>query len=287
MGTQATFRNRRIVILTHEFDAFEETAYYMGGLARLWRERGIEVIVQSGLGPKLEADLLVLHVDLTIVPQEYLAYARQYPVVLNGGTVDISKRHISRQLVMRESNYEGPVVVKSDLNCNGARETHFARQTAPVRRLAGRVLQKLSGKKRRADYEVFASARDVPASIWSDESLIVERFTPERVGEEYVARTYHFLGDREICNALYSREAIMRPGNILRREPEADVPAGLRHRRAELGFDFGKFDYVVVDGEVIVFDANRTPTEGDVSAEILAQRYGLLANGIDSFFPAS
>ena len=37
------------------------------------------------------------------------------------------------------------------------------------------------------------------------------------------------------------------------------VPEELRKIRAQLGFDYGKFDYGIVDGEVILYDVNRTP----------------------------
>jgi hypothetical protein len=29
--------------------------------------------------------------------------------------------------------------------------------------------------------------------------------------------------------------------------------------RARLGFDYGKFDYGIVDGQVVLYDVNRTP----------------------------
>jgi len=38
------------------------------------------------------------------------------------------------------------------------------------------------------------------------------------------------------------------------------VPEELHAMWARLGFDFGKFDYVVRDGQIVLLDANRTPT---------------------------
>ena len=29
-----------------------------------------------------------------------------------------------------------------------------------------------------------------------------------------------------------------------------------------MGFDYGKFDYVIRDGQVVLFDVNRTPAHG-------------------------
>ena len=63
--------------------------------------------------------------------------------------------------------------------------------------------------------------------------------------------------------------------------PNFDVPPALRRRRAELGFDFGKFDYVVQDGEPVLLDANRTPAIDEIGGE----RARLLAPGIHDFLP--
>ena len=41
-----------------------------------------------------------------------------------------------------------------------------------------------------------------------------------------------------------------------------EVPAELSDLRRRMGFDFGKFDYTEVNGEVVVYDMNKTPTFG-------------------------
>lgn len=38
------------------------------------------------------------------------------------------------------------------------------------------------------------------------------------------------------------------------------MPPELESVRQAHGFDFGKFDYVEVDGRAVVFDMNKTPT---------------------------
>jgi hypothetical protein len=53
--------------------------------------------------------------------------------------------------------------------------------------------------------------------------------------------------------------------------------------RRDLGFDFGKFDYAMVDGRPVLFDANRTPTFGDTAREVYAPIAQSLARGIASF----
>ena len=49
-----------------------------------------------------------------------------------------------------------------------------------------------------------------------------------------------------------------------------------------MGFDFGKFDYGIVDEQVILYDANRTPTLGGVREQYMP-RVRLLADGLKSF----
>ena len=61
---------------------------------------------------------------------------------------------------------------------------------------------------------------------------------------------------------LVSSRPIVKAANIVRRDYDLPIPDKLRAMREELGFDYGKFDYVVADGEVALLDANRTPTVG-------------------------
>jgi len=86
----------------------------------------------------------------------------------------------------------------------------------------------------------------------------VERFVPETVEDGYAVRYWVFLGDRESCLRHVSRSAIVKGLNTIRVE-RVEAPAALREKRAALGFDYGKLDFVEHDGEVVLLDANRTP----------------------------
>jgi len=59
------------------------------------------------------------------------------------------------------------------------------------------------------------------------------------------------------------------------------VPDELRAERSRLGFDYGKFDFVVHEGRAILLDANRTPSAPPPSPEVDASNVHL-AGGIDS-----
>ncbi len=260
----------QIVILVHRQDRFDRTAYFLSAIADLWCHQGLRVSVLQGPERQVPADLAILHVDLTIVPEDYLAFLRQYPRVVNGRVVDVSKRRISSNLVQPGDGYEGPVIVKTDLNYGGLQEL----------RLTNRRLLTISPE----NYPIYESVRQVPPIVWQHRELVVERFLPERRGDLYCLRTWVFLGDRETNSLCYAKHPIVKAGNVIRREPLAEVPDELRQTRRELGFDFGKFDYALVEGRVILYDANRTPTLGNFPMEQVLPRLRLLAEGIGAFF---
>jgi len=49
------------------------------------------------------------------------------------------------------------------------------------------------------------------------------------------------------------------PGSTSRSEFIADVPEAIRAARRHLGFDYGKFDFVIHQGQPILLDTNSTP----------------------------
>ena len=296
-----------IVILLHKYDTFEESRYFLHAIADIWREEGLRVSILNGPGPYVDADLVIMHVDLTVVPADYLTFVRRYPVIINGSVTDISKRLISTNLVCRDDDYQGQVIVKSNQNCGGSREVRVAR----MRTLLGRCNQSLREDPRLArmrsflnryyqslrdklpstsrkgpsisDYAIFESTSQVPRVVWENPDLVVERFLPERHDNLYCVRSWVFLGDRETNAMGYSLQPIVKSGNVVRREVVAEVPEELRQMRRNLGFDFGKFDYVIVDGQVVLYDANRTPILGSLSKDQFMPNIRLLAKGIHTF----
>ena len=99
--------------------------------------------------------------------------------------------------------------------------------------------------------------RDVPQAIWDNPGLIVERFLPERDPRGYWMRVWVFLCRQEHCTRYLGEDPLIKSDNILAREKVA-VPDALRAQRERLGFDYGKLDFVVVDGTAVLLDANRT-----------------------------
>jgi hypothetical protein len=276
-----------IVILLHRHDTFDNPRYFLHETAEIWREKGLRVSVLYGPGPRVDADLAILHVNLTVVPDDYLAFVRQYPAVINGSVTDISKRLISTNLVCRGDGYQGQVIVKTNRNSGGCPEARLVKKGPLLRRCAHSLRKRLpwscQSRLSVSDYHIFESVSQVPRVVWHNPDLVVERFLPECHDGFYCLRTWVFLGDRETNSLSYSDQPIVKSSNVLRRETVAEVPDELRQMRRHLGFDFGKFDYAIVNGRAILYDANRTPTLGNFPKEQFLPNIRLLAEGIRAY----
>lgn len=272
-----------VVILVHKYDPFGEINYFLHEISRVWEQQGARVSVQRGPGPKIDADICILHVDLTVVPDEYIEFVRAYPICLNSGVSNISKRAVSENLVTHAKAYAGPVIVKSNLNCGGYPEDRLANSEWARRGLGKMQIWRRPRMKAVPGYRIFASASEVPANVWTNPRLVVERFLPEIRDGKYCLRTWVFLGDRETNSLSYAADPVVKSQNILHRETGVEVPEELRRMRRQLGFDYGKFDYAIVDGRVVLYDANRTPTLGRFSREMFAPSVLLLSKGIESY----
>lgn len=197
------------------------------------------------------ADAALLHVDTSLIDQDYQDLAARYPVALNGQVADIRKRRISCNLVDRRSSWTGPVLCKSDLNSNGMPEVL----------LAQRIAHRSGSPAPRAtptDYRLFDSIAAVPDAVWDDPGLVVERYLPEMRGTDSVLRVWNFLGDYERCSWYRSPETIVK-GNNITAFGSSEVPDFLREERRRLGFDYGKFDFALGPEGPVLYDTNRTP----------------------------
>lgn len=268
----------------------------MHGLIARWRDMGVRVEVATEKRPMVEADAAILHVDRTSVPASLIELASRYRTVINGKVVDISKRLISRQRVLETDGDDGsPVIVKTDSNYGGFPElrhrlsrTRFrcAAQMLGERRLKALAL---AIERRRSwarvrllgDYPIYPSKAAVPHGVWGNPNLIVERFLPERSDGYYVCRHWIFLGDRDVCRVTLSRSATVKARNGEVRPVECGVPDELRDIRKTLGFDYGKFDYAMIDGRPVLYDVNRTP--GSSPTQTRSDTVSALAGGVNVF----
>jgi hypothetical protein len=256
----------RIAVLFHEGEREANLgSYIVHHLAKYWREDGHEVRFLFGTRDPIPADLLLVHVNLSVVPADYLRFARRYPVALNARIGDIRKSAISQNLVRPGDGWDGPVIVKSDLNYAGQpelvlggnwAEQRFALWRRFVRRMP-RVARWEKPITQWQDYEVFERLSAVPRALLRSRKVVVERFRPELEGGLYHLRIYQFLGDRYTCSRLASPNPVIKAQNSVRVEQIEPHPEVLAWRE-RLGIDYGKLDYVVEGGEAVLLDVNKT-----------------------------
>ncbi len=271
---------RRIAVLFHEGQRTWRLNYVVNHYIDAWREDGHEVVLLFGVREFVPADIVLVHVDLTVVPEEYLAFAQRYPKVLNGKIRDIRKSTFSRLRVRQGEAVDGPVIAKSELNYAGVPERMLADPSAP----RGRYVRSLRYPQ---DYRIFPRMDEVPPALWADSEVVIERFIPEMEDGLYVCRSMMFLGDRATCAKGLGPHPILNGTTQTRMEGVTPHPEMLQ-LRAEMGFDFGKFDYVMHDGRPVLLDANKTVGSATVKTtpdRIAARRFR--ADGINVYFDDS
>ena len=269
-------RPRNIVVLLHESDdRFESENYLLRLLIDRWKAGGVDVQIIRGVGRFVPADLIIPHLDLTVTPPEYRKFLDRYPAVVNRRVLDTSKSRISGNLVKRDDSYSGPVIVKTNCNYGGLPEKRLAARTR--RPLVERVLRKMIAPFRRTRagstdsrdwasiqsikshaYPVFASLNQVPPGAFGNKHLVVEKFLPEMDGADYCLRYCYFFGEQDVSILLRSKEGVIKGSNAHGCET-TPTPDELRSARRQMGFDYGKFDFVLREGQVVLFDVNRTP----------------------------
>jgi hypothetical protein len=272
--------------------------YLLYLLARLWERRGIRVHYLYGTSDFVKADVAFLHVDLSVVPQDYAFFARRYPIALNAKVLDIRKRRFSAISLNGPADYHGAVIVKTDLNAGGSPERGIRRETEPtllrITRQALQLIWRNLGWCAPGDrivspfkYEIYPAAARVPADIYREPRLIVEKFVPERRGRWYCHRRYFFLADAEVNQLWLGTRPICANDvdGVTEDITEVPIPPALRDFRRRFGIDYGKIDYVLgKKGDIIVFDVNKTPSgvcRNPARDEWLVKLCGDLERGID------
>jgi len=288
-----TAPHRKIALLFHARDRRRDlTSYTVLHLVPFWREAGYDVRFLFGTREQPVADLIFVHVDLSVVPDEYLELAARYPVAVNGRVKDIRKSTFSQNLVRPGDGWDGPVIVKSDLNSAGRpervqREPGWLKRHDRVQRALAR-LNRAVGRQppfmNTSDYRIYDRSAEVPSWCWQDRRIVVERFLPELEGGSFHTRIFQFLGDRSSCSRLVATSPIVNVPCTIRMENVEPHPEILAWRD-RLGLDYGKLDYGVVDGQVVLYDVNKTTGSARGGSTIgLWDLRRERAQGLDSFF---
>lgn len=278
---------KSIAILTHqERGQILSTRYYLAQLINVWKEMGINVHISDGRR-YTPADAAILHVDTSVVGDEYLKLAARYPVAINGRVRSILKSSFSDHILKKDDTYPGRVIVKTDANYGGISEYLIGMKndnsknpemelTRPWRKREILMSQ---------EYPVFDSIRDVPCGVWKNKKLIVEKFQAEVMANgDYRVRAYLFFGQQELGMWFSSPDPVIKGGTSSDRGVLDEVPEKLREVRRETGFDYGRFDYTEIDGRVVLFDINKTPAFSDESLGLIpTQKTNEMAGAITEF----
>lgn len=217
------------------------------------RQRGYVASTLSSASAYHDADIAIMHVNTTRTPLEYSDLAKRFELCLNVRVTDISKSLISEARVTRADDWKGPVIVKTDLNYRGLPEIKKNKRAKALGRPSPFPEVTEAGA-----YQVFPTIDAVPASVWADAALVVDRFLPEKQADGFAMCHYVFCGEYEFCARFVGPHQLVKAKDCYRVE-EFPVPQHIRDRRVELGFDFGKFDFVHYEGKDYLIDANRTP----------------------------
>jgi hypothetical protein len=257
-----------IVLLIHEYGHLAPDSFYILSLMRrAWEENGYTVRLAQGVAERVPGDVAIMHVDTTVIADEYLEFVDRYTVTINARVRDISKDRFSTIMLQRNDSYAGPVIVKTKNNYGGNIELIYASK-AGEQPLEGDMHQRPWRKIEHLDphdYPIFESISQVPTGVWKNPKLIVEKFLSERNEHgHYVVRNWFFMGDQGFCRYMTSPDRIVKPADHMGREIfvrrlDEPVPAAVRELRERMGFDFGRFDFGIVDGQAIVYDTNMTP----------------------------
>ncbi len=194
------------------------------------------------------------------------------------------------------------MIVKTNLNYGGVKEHRVLQRKRRRRQRYLGFLSRLWGddsdeitpswhrvsRLEPAAYPIYDHASLVPAGVWRNRNLIVQRFLPERDdGGLYLLRSWYLLGDRGFHVVTRASEPIVKGSNIIERNVvDMETPVELAALQKVMRVDYGRFDYVMVDGKPVVYDINRTPTSSPAAVTHYVPQWSQLAEGIAAFLDA-
>ncbi len=249
----------RIAILNNSGHIPGSRTHLTSLLADQWRANGIEVIELSGTATFVEADLLFLNLSRPVLPEEYRSFAAQYPVTFNAGAYDLRKHLYADGLLPAGAPYKGAVIVKADQDYAGP-GTHALSRGGFFSRLGGARRPKpaaMPAAVANDNYRIYPSLNDVPADKFAP-GYIVQKFLPEQDAGRYILRQYYFLGNEHFLSILTSGASIIRTSTPQSLEEWAPAEE-LLDLRAHLSLDYGRIDFVEVDGKPFVISVSRSP----------------------------
>jgi hypothetical protein len=251
-------RGKRLVILHSRGTARGARHHMVMLISEFLGDLGVDVVHLYGTDRFVEADGIFVHVDLSVVPRRIHRFAQRYPKQINANASDIRKRAFADGLLKPGDSHTGPVIVKSDLNYGGVPELNALTLSGRALRRLRRMLAGAQARpiETKADYRIFPSLEAVPPEYFAPDN-VVQKLMLEKDGEKNLLREYMFLGNLHYENIERSSAEIITEDEHISCEPFVPHPRLLRLRR-QLNLGYGKIDYVMMDGEPFIFDANKT-----------------------------
>lgn len=273
-----------LVVTLENSPDFKNTKSLLNRLSTIWEAQGYVIKVTQGINQHLKANIAISHIDLTIVPDRYSVFLGNYPAAINIKATNISKAVISQNLLGNGDSYEGEVIVKTANNYGGLPELIHKMNSGKIQNAMTNVRPwKRVEYLDTHNYPRFSSINQVPQGVWQNNSLIVEKFLPEKDAKgNYCLRYWIFLGNKEIGVLHYSQKAIIKDTDHNSRLI-TDVPTDLRNLRKKMGIDFGRIDYGIVNGKTVVYDINSTPAVGESQLKLIGSKLTELAEGIELY----
>jgi hypothetical protein len=254
--------------LVHEgYGPVADGGYLINLMIPLWEKMGCRVMQASALEPWPEADGAFIHVDLSVVPASYTEQAARYEYRWNSSIHDIRKRSLCTGLIQPEAVYEGPVMVKTNLNHAGIPERNrVIHQNLQRRRKwlkkfwpgwRQKHLEVEPSQLNKSHYQVFPSLDQVPPEMRYSEDWVMQTFLTEPMAEGYALHEYYFLGGAGYVRAEVGAEPCFTSGRIVSERVDS-IPPELLALRRRLGLDYGKIDFIMQENRPFVFDVNKT-----------------------------
>ncbi len=282
--------------------------YFIDHFISRWKDAGYRVIDHIGSIDVPMADILFLHINLTVIPPEYVEIIAKFPIVINGKILDISRRNFSQLLLTKTDKYTGPVIVKTNTNFGGKPEYDSLKQRhmlntsvkdifllsrlkSAIKNPLLQLINKTGFKRpfRKWDrinrmnpltYPIFKDIMSVPHGVWENNNLVVERFINQSEDILYYVYYCVFLGDREFTGRLGSPNPIVKFSNNVSEE-RLPAPDEVRQWRKDLKIDFGRFDYLEFEGQYFLIDVNKTEGGGVDICYDYQDEIDYLASGLE------
>lgn len=274
-------KDRRLPFYSHQIDHY----------ATRWSHMGHYVSFSYDGNGLSDADIVAVCIDKTQVPKKWIhKIMNTKATILNFSTLDISKRHFSKLILDKHSQYSGKVIVKTNRNAHGGPEMiedvvmNNARRF-DLEQVTERELIENKGKLFIQTYLVYKSANEVPLFFWDSPDLIIEKFIDKPSHNKYYrVYFYSFFGDRGICGYIDSKHQIVRWENSELVKYIQPIPI-VHQWQKELKIDFGRFDFLYNDGEWMLIDVNKTEgsSSGYLDIGTYDSEFSYLSEGIKKY----